>query len=213
MPETVKMIIVLTLIAGLASFGLAAFDSTTKPAIAENERQFTLRSIRKVLPQQNNPDSPAAHTPGSGQDVSPDKDAACVNGMMIYRARRGGKLNSVAVVSIGDEAYSGTITTLVGLDMQSTVKGIEVLKHAETPGLGAKIEEADWRAQFKDKDPDDIIWKVTKDGGDIDNISGATISSRSMIDAILKAQKLLQDHKDEIASAPRLATGEVCGAI
>ena len=92
------------------------------------------------------------------------------------------------------------------------VTGIEVLKHAETPGLGAKIEECAWRAQLVGHGPDAIAWKVAKDGGAIDQISGATISSRSMINAVTKAQDLLAQHRELLLQAPPLAAGEVCDA-
>ena len=210
MPEAVKMIVVLTLISGIASLGLAAFNDTTKPAIAENERLFTVSSINKVLPDTDKPNPCDKNKPKF--DNNPDQDAVCIGGMLVYRGRKGEEINGIAVVSVGDQAYSGTITTLVGLDLEGTVTGIEVLKHAETPGLGAKIEECGWRSQLVGQGPDTMVWKVTKDGGDVDAISGATISSRSMINAIEKAQKLLREKKDQIVATDAMGEGEVCDA-
>ncbi len=210
MPESLKMIIVLTLISGAASLGLAAFNDTTKPSIAENERQFTMRSIKRVMPKSDQPNPCEKSEPKF--DNSPDQDVVCVDGFTVYRGRSGEELNGLAVVAIGDEAYSGTITTLVGLDLEGKVTGIEVLKHAETPGLGAKIEDCGWRSQLVGKGPKDMVWKVSKDGGEVDQISGATISSRSMIDAILKSEKLLAEKKDAILSAEPMGEGEVCDA-
>ncbi len=210
MPETVKMILVLTLISAVASLGLAAFNEQTMPAIAENERQFTLRSIKKVLPETDAPNPCDKNEPKF--DNSPDQDAVCVDGMTVYRGRKGDEVVGLAVVAVGDKAYSGTITTLVGIGLEGKITGIEVLKHAETPGLGAKIEACDWRSQLVGKGASDMVWKVTKDGGAVDHISGATISSRSMIDAILKTQKLLAEKKDKILSAEPMGKGEVCDA-
>ena len=210
MPESIKMIIVLTLIAGAASLGLAAFNDQTLPNIAENERQFTLRSIKRVIPDDATPDP--CETAKPKFDNSPDQDVVCVGGNTIYRGRKGDDVVGLAVVAIGDEAYSGTITTLVGLSLDGMVTGIEVLRHAETPGLGAKIEECGWRSQLVGKGPSDMVWKVTKDGGNVDQIGGATISSRSMIDAILDAQKLLAESRDAILKAKPMAKGEVCDA-
>jgi electron transport complex protein RnfG len=210
MPESLKMILVLTLISGAAGLGLAAMSSATKPMIDENERQFTLRSISAVLPASEKPDPCEKAAPA--YDNSPDGEAVCVQGFRIYRGRKGDEVVGLAVEAVGDEAYSGTILTLVGLALDGTVTGIEVLRHAETPGLGALITECKWRRQLVGKGPEGQSWKVTKDGGDVDQISGATISSRSMIDAILKAQKLLAEHKDEILAATPLQPGEVCDA-
>lgn len=210
MPETLKMIIVLTVISAAASLGLAAFSETTKAAIAENERQFTLRSIKKALPDTDKPDPCVPSQPKFDND--PDQDAACVDGTVVYRGRKGGDVVGLAVVSYGEKAYSGTIKTLIGLDLDGVITGVEVLKHGETPGLGAKIETCGWRQQLVGKGEKDLVWKVTKDGGGVDQISGATISSRSMLNAIEKARALLAEHKDEILSDEPMKQGEVCNA-
>lgn len=210
MPESLKMIVVLTAIAGFAGFGLAAFNDHALPNIAENERQFTLRSIKRVIPDAAKPNPCELAKPKFNN--SPEQDAVCIGGNTVYRGRVGDDVVGLAVVAIGDEAYSGTITTLVGLSLDGMVTGVEVLRHAETPGLGAKIEDCVWRSQLVGKGPNDMRWKVTKDGGDVDQIGGATISSRSMIDAILDAQKLLAESKDTILSAKSMSKGEVCDA-
>jgi electron transport complex protein RnfG len=210
MPEPVKMMLVLTVIAGLAGLGLSVVDNKTAPLIKENERQFTLRSINKVVPATDDPDPCGKFEPAF--DNSPDQDAVCVAGYKVYRARQGDDVVGLAVEAVGDEAYSGTILVLVGLDLERRTTGIEVLRHAETPGLGALITECKWRQQLVGKRPDESSWKVTKDGGDIDQISGATISSRSMLDAIIKSQKLLAEHLDEILAAEPMQAEEVCDA-
>jgi electron transport complex protein RnfG len=210
MPETAKMIIVLTLISGIASLGLAAINEKTIPLIAENERQFTLRSINRTMPEAQLP-NPCQ--PGQPKfDNKPDQDVVCVNGYTVYRGRKAGDIVGLAVATIGERAYSGTIRCLVGLDLDGMITGVEVLAHAETPGLGAKIEDCDWRAQLVGKKAGDMVWKVVKDGGSVSQISGATISSRSMIDCVLKAQKLVTDEKEKILTAQPMGNGEVCHA-
>jgi len=210
MPEPVKMIVVLTVIAGIAGFGLSFVDGKTKPLIAENERQFTLRSIRLAIPETDAPDPCGKFEPAF--DNAPDEDAVCVDGFKVYRARKGDEVVGLAVESVGEESYGGTILVLVGLDLAGRTTGVEVLRHAETPGLGALITECKWRQQLVGKGPGDMTWKVRKDGGDVDQLSGATISSRSMLDAVTKAQRLLADRKDAILAAAPLAAGEVCDA-
>jgi electron transport complex protein RnfG len=208
MPESVKMILVLTLISAAAGLALSSMNDATSPLIAENERLFTLRSIGAVLPASEKPDPCEKSAPAF--DNSPDGDAVCVAGFKVYRGRKGADVVGLAVESVGHESYSGTILTLVGLALDGTVTGVEVLRHAETPGLGASITNCEWRRQLVGKGPGDMVWKVAKDGGDVDQISGATISSRSMIDAILGAQKLLAEQRGEILEAEPLGAGEVC---
>ncbi|MBW2276757.1 MAG: RnfABCDGE type electron transport complex subunit G [Deltaproteobacteria bacterium] len=210
MPEPVKMILVLTVIAGVAGFGLSVVNSKTEPLIAENERQFTLRSIKLAIPQTDEPDPCGKFEPAF--DNAPDEDAVCIGEVKIYRARKGEEVIGLAVEAIGNEAYSGTILVLVGLDLDGRTTGVEVLRHAETPGLGALITECWWRQQLVGKRPADMTWKVRKDGGEVDQLSGATISSRSMLDAVTKSQQLLAEHKAAILQAEPLGDGEVCDA-
>lgn len=210
MPEPIKMILVLTAIAGVAGFGLSLVNGSTAPLIAENERLFTLRSIKLAVPETDDPDPCGAFDPAF--DNAPDEDAVCIEGFKVYRARKDGEVIGLAVEAIGDEAYSGTILVLVGLDLEGRTTGVEVLRHAETPGLGALITECKWRRQLVGKRPSEMTWKVRKDGGDVDQLSGATISSRSMLDAITKSQALLAEHRDAILSAEPLAAEEVCDA-
>ena len=209
MPESLKMVLVLALISGAAGLGLAAMNEKTRPLIAENDRQFTLRSINSVIPQADTPDACETYAPGF--DNSPDQDAVCIDGMTVYRGRRGDEITGIAVKAIGDQAYSGTITVLVGLRMaDGLLTGLKVLKHAETPGLGAAMTKCSFQQQMVGKGPGDINWTVAKDGGDVDQLSGATITSRSMLNAISRAQSLWKDKRDEILSAPAMKEGASC---
>ena len=86
--------------------------------------------------------------------------------------------------------YSSTIKTMVGVDQQGVITGVKILSQQETPGLGAKVEEIlygetePWfTRQFKGKIASDNI-RVAKDGGNIDSITGATISSRTVTNSI-----------------------------
>ena len=77
--------------------------------------------------------------------------------------------------------YSGTIRLVYGVDASGALTGVQVLEHTETPGLGAKITTA-WIDQFKGKTRDEVALK--KDGGAIDAIAAATISSRAVTRAV-----------------------------
>lgn len=209
MPESVKMILVLTLISGAAGLGLSAMNDYTQPLAAENDRQFTLSSINTVLPNSESPDACGKYEPGF--DNEPDQDAVCINNTIVYRGRKEGQVTSIAVKAIGDGAYSGTITVLVGLRISDgLLTGLKVLKHAETPGLGSVMTKCEFQQQMVGKGPTDINWTVVKDGGGINQLSGATITTRSMLDAIHKAQAIWKEHKDKIIQGKPLAHGEAC---
>ncbi|MBN2802809.1 MAG: RnfABCDGE type electron transport complex subunit G [Deltaproteobacteria bacterium] len=209
MPESVKMIFMMTLFSGLAGLGLAAMDNVTKPLAEQNNRLFTLKSIKLVMPKTDTPDPCKKYDPGF--DNQPDNDAVCINGTTVYRGREGDKVTDIAVISIGDNAFSGTIKVLVGLRVEDEMlMGLKVLQHAETPGLGTNMTKCTFQQQMVGHTPTDINFTVKKDGGDIDQLSGATITSRSMLNAITKAQNLLKEHKDEILNGSPLKEGESC---
>lgn len=87
--------------------------------------------------------------------------------------------------------YGGNIDIVVGMENKTTVKGIAVIAHAETPGLGDKILAPDFTDKFVGLDISEV--KLTRDGGKIDAITGATISTQAVVDgarnaAIAKAE-------------------------
>ena len=80
------------------------------------------------------------------------------------------------------------------MDKNGTIINTAVLEHAETPGLGDKIEKkkSDWSDQFNGKDPATFKLEVTKDGGDIDGITASTITSRAFCEAVQQAYETYQ---------------------
>jgi electron transport complex protein RnfG len=78
--------------------------------------------------------------------------------------------------------YSGAISMLVGINPDYTIKDVAILSQTETPGLGSRITEKEFTGQFAGLAADDIV--LSKDGGSIDAVTGATISSRAVTDTI-----------------------------
>ncbi|MCK4538363.1 MAG: FMN-binding protein, partial [Candidatus Krumholzibacteria bacterium] len=95
--------------------------------------------------------------------------------------------------------YSGDINFMIGVNMDGVVQGLEILKHLETPGLGAKIIDEDFKVQYRGRsltDPEN--WAVTKDGGTFISISGATISSRAITKATMLGLGFFRDNLGRI---------------
>lgn len=86
-----------------------------------------------------------------------------------------------AFLAIG-KGYGGDIDILVGLEDETTLKGIAVITHAETPGLGDKILFPDFTDRFVGIDIADVA--VPDEGGKVDAITGSTISTKAVIDAV-----------------------------
>ena len=86
---------------------------------------------------------------------------------------------------------------MIGFDAKGVIQKINVLEHSETPGLGTKMEEPKFKDQFLGKSPETFRLRVKKDGGDVDGITAATISSRAFSDAVERAHKFLLLYKKE----------------
>ena len=110
-------------------------------------------------------------------------------GIELYPARQGSKITSIAVKSYSNNGFSGRIELIVGFLLDGTITGYTVIEQKETPGLGTKVTESKFSNQFKGMNPRSHGFKVKQDGGEIDAVTSATISSRAVIDAIKRAYK------------------------
>lgn len=120
----------------------------------------------------------------------------------VYRARKEGRVTGVAYEMAGT-GYAGEIRVIMALDDKGAILGTRVVKHAETPGLGDKIEAAkgDWITRFTGLslgNPPEDKWKVKKDGGQFDQFSGATITPRAVVSAIRDGLIFFAAHKAEL---------------
>ncbi len=206
-----KLVVVPTVVCAVAAGALATGHILTKNAIVRQRRLFKLTSVRKVLPACDN-------DPGADTDLVPTPDGGKVR---VYRCKKAGKV--IAVAFSVDSAknkhhpYSGTIEVLVGLTADGRIvarsgkPGLVVLRHSETPGLGARIETAEFQSNFLDasglgrnltdagmscgRGGKCFRWAVKKDDvrGFVDAISGATISSRAFTEIVHRALTWFSD--------------------
>ncbi len=196
MKDISRLVIVLTLIAAGAGLILSLVEAVTREPIAEQRRQETLRALQAVLPPfDNSPDQDTVEL-----QVGTDKKGRPVQ-RTFYLARQGGALAGIAFQVVAPDGYSGDIAVMAGVNPGGTVTGIAILRHAETPGLGDKIEEGWFRQQFVGKNLDNADWRVKKDGGEFDQITGATISPRAVVGAVRKGLEFFREHRGEIVAA------------
>lgn len=197
MKDISRLALVLTLIAAGAGLILSLVESVTREPIAETRRQETLKAIKAVLPQDvdNSPDADTV-TLVTGKDKK-GRDLT----RTFYRGRKSGELAGVAFKVVAPDGYSGNITLMVGILPDGIVYGVEVLSHAETPGLGDRITQPWFKEQFRGKGLSNADWRVKKDGGQFDQITGATISPRAVVRAIKGGLEFFKDHRTEILSA------------
>ena len=172
-----NMILSLVIICVVAAGALAGVYILTKANIEAQEIAKKQNAILKVLPE--------------GCEVSDAEETA---GLKVYKAYQGGEWIATAVET-SEVGFDGPQVIMVGFDAEGQVINYEVLKQTETPGLGAHIDH--W---FKDQKGNQSIigrqagsLKVKQDGGNVDAITAATISSRAFLKAINKAYAAYKD--------------------
>ncbi len=114
---------------------------------------------------------------------------------------------AIAMETVAPDGYSGNIRLIIGISAEGEVLGVRTLSHAETPGLGDKIEmrKSDWVLGFNGMfllSEDDTRWNVKKDGGEIDQFTGATITPRAYVKAIKRALVYFNANKDRLLARP-----------
>jgi Na+-translocating ferredoxin:NAD+ oxidoreductase subunit G len=117
--------------------------------------------------------------------------------LIFFKGYENDKNIGVAVNTYTTLGYSGLIKMMVGFQADGTINNFEVLEHKETPGLGTKMTEPAFKEVFQGKNPATFTLKVEKDGGDVDAITAATITSRAVCDAIQRAYDTYEEMKKE----------------
>lgn len=107
--------------------------------------------------------------------------------LSMYPARKNGRLNSVAIKTYSNTGFGGKIELIAGFNVDGSIKSFKVISSNETPGLGSKVDEPKFKTQLEGFNPRRQILKVRQDGGDVDAVTAATISSRAVLRAIDRA--------------------------
>ena len=208
--EQRKSIALFALLAAVAGFGLTRFDEYTAERVAANQEAYALRLIGDVLPAETFDNEPhrdrVALTVADGSD---DIDASQVKLGTAYRARRNGRVAAAALEVVAPDGYVGPIRLLVGIDASGTIVRVRASEHRETPGLGDKIEPAksDWIQTFRGLSLEGTNWQLRRDGGDIDQISGATVTSRAVMRGVERALLLNQEFSETITGPGNATAG------
>jgi len=179
-------LLVVTLVAG---FSLGYVNELTKEPKAKTKLQRKINALKLVLPEfDNNPVS----------DILRFKSKNANDSIEIFPAFSNHKFVGAAVVGSSENGFSGLIKIMVGFNPEAQVQNIVVLEQKETPGLGTKMKDEKFLVQFKNIKPATFKLKVKKDGGDVDAITGATISSRAFSEAVQMAYDILITEIDSI---------------
>ena len=182
----INMLVALLVIAAVSGGVLGLVYGVTKDAIAEVDQKKNEAAIQAVLPLEGEISYKADTMQFTYEGVNttfPCNLAFDANGNF-----------QGAAVKTSESGFGGKIDMMVGFLADGTVKGTSVLSHAETPGLGANMT-GKFKDQFVDKNPNNFKLIVKKDGGDVDAITAATITSRAFSKAVDKAYQAFMANK------------------
>ena len=172
-----NMVAVLFTITLIASAGVGAVNMITEEPIAAAKAAATTAAIANVLPafEQN-------------QMAEQEIDGLPIK---VYTATNGGDVVGYAVETMTKSGFGGAIRMMVGFLPEGKIYNVNVLEQAETPGLSTKMcdEGNALISSIKDKDATSLEFKVKKDGGELDALTAATISSRAYYDAVARAKE------------------------
>ncbi|MEZ5197188.1 MAG: RnfABCDGE type electron transport complex subunit G [Bacteroidales bacterium] len=183
----INMVVTLFAVTAVAALALGGVYNATKEPIAIAKRLKIERAIGEVLPAFDTIEETKLLPEGA-------KDS-----LTFYKASKQGEFVGTAIRTFTDIGFSGKIWIMVGFVDGDVISGTSVLEHKETPGLGDKmdISKSEWSKQFIGKNPENFKLKVSKDGGDVDAITAATISSRAFCDAAQRAYNELKKQGGE----------------
>ena len=175
---------------------LTGVDFLTADRIAAQERRVILEQLGQIIPQQYDNQllddrftfRNELHFP-NGQEV------------IAYRARQQGEPRALVLKFNAVNGYNGNITLLAGINSDGSLRGVRIISHKETPGLGdaIEIEKSNWTLNFSGKslsNPGPDKWAVKRDGGEFDQFTGATITPRAVVDAVRMALEYFETNRE-----------------
>ena len=172
----INMLVSLLMVCLISAGLLAGVYELTKADIALAEKNKQENALKGVLPEFDT--------------IKTDS----INGAPVFKAFKDDKYVGVATIASA-MGFSDQIIIMVGLDKANNIVNYEVLSQKETPGLGTKC--VDWFKNQINGKSIDTDFKVKQDGGDVDAITAATISSRAFLNAVENASETLFQEQPE----------------
>jgi H+/Na+-translocating ferredoxin:NAD+ oxidoreductase subunit G len=168
---------------------LAGTQQGTAERIAAEERKAAQKALLEIVPLERH-----------NNDLLVDTLTIAEEHWELLGLKEGGEINiardndqaiAAIIPAVAPDGYSGDIRMIVGVNRDGSVAGVRVLVHNETPGLGDKVDlkKSDWVLGFNGKSlqaPTKDKWEVSKDGGEFDQFTGATITPRAVVRQVRK---------------------------
>ena len=187
--SSVWLLAIVTMIAVATLIATNQWTQTLRHQAMQEELFTVLNEIAPTLDYDNNPLAELQHhSDAQGRPY------------LIYPLRKAGHFVGCLIKSETQSAYNGNLSVLVGIRPDGTSSQVRALEHRETPGLGDRIEshKGDWILQLSGRASDSAFWRLEKDGGQVANLSGATITARATLEAAHRALLYFQQHRSQI---------------
>ena len=187
---------------------MAGTYSASAPLIAASELAEKLRLIGEVLPTTLYDNDLMA----DAIDLPPQKMLGLEDDSRVWRARKSSTAAALVLEAAAPDGYAGRIGLIMAVDKDGKLLALRVTSHKETPGLGDYINPKKdrnkvrpWISQFNNIGFDTVTtskWRVKRDGGHFDQMSGATISARAVTNASGRALAWVAEHRDKLFTLP-----------
>lgn len=191
--------LILAVIAAVCTSLVALTYSGTKDRIVANEQAWLEQSLKPALAGVEYDNNLIETT----LTIALPHELPGNEPVLVYRALFNSEPVAALFVVTALDGFSGPIKLLIGIEAEGTATAVRVLKHHETPGLGDFIDstKSDWIEQFEDRslsDPDRLLWALSRDGGEFDQVTGASITSRAVLKAIKETLLYFEENRESV---------------
>jgi electron transport complex protein RnfG len=197
--------IALAIFALLTTGIIAATYLGTADTINVNKRKAETRALNEII----TPDRYDNELLSDTVSVADSELLGLRTQKSIYFARKNNAIVAVILPATARDGYSGDIDLIIGINADGSLAGVRATNQKETPGLGDAIDhkKSSWIEQFTGRfinglekvgNPIDEKWKVKKDGGDFDQLTGATITPRAVVAAVYRAQQYFAENRNAL---------------
>lgn len=202
MSDVLKSGVTLAAIGAVCAALVAITYSLTSERIAANEQAWLEKSLEPALAGLTFEGSVSE----SMLVIRTPHDLPGPDDVIIYRVYADEHPVAALFAVTARDGYAGAIRVLIGIEYDGKITGIRILEHRETPGLGDKIvsSRSDWVYQFDGRslgDPRLEEWAIKRDGGEFDQLTGASVTPRAVIKVAKETLIYFAAHRDEIFSA------------
>ncbi|TDJ45039.1 MAG: RnfABCDGE type electron transport complex subunit G [Gammaproteobacteria bacterium] len=196
----------LLVIAGGTTAVVSLVEQFTRERIAANQAARTMKVVAEVLPSSGHDHEPREEIYQGANSLIPGSQKP----LPTYFASIDNTPVATVLTLEAPDGYIAPIRLLIGIDNEGSIIAVRALQHLETPGLGDQIDadKTDWIAQFngRKQSDDSVPLALRRDGGDLDHISGATITSRAVTNAISNGLKYYAENRQRLL-APIIESG------